>query len=189
MPDSLLPVNATSQERAIEASTARLSDVPVPVRDVWNPDTCPSAVLPWLAWQYSVDQWDATWSDDQKRGVIKASVSVHRHKGTIGAVRSVFTALGFGDVIIDEGRNNKKYDGSMRYDGFANYGDSAGWPYYRVRFSKALSTAQANQAIAMLANVAPLRSKLWALDFTDATLIYNGVAKYDGSYKYGAVVV
>lgn len=186
---SLLPPNATAAERNLEAATERISDVPVPLRDTWNPDTCPASLLPWLAWQFSVDQWDANWTDDVKRAVIKSAVNVHRHKGTIGAVRAVFTALGFGEVIIDEGRAVKKYDGTYKYDGYVVYGDPTGWAYYRVRLNKVLTTAQANQAIAQLRTIAPLRSHLWSLDFTNATLIYNGVAKYDGSYKYGVVPV
>jgi hypothetical protein len=36
---TLLPRNATELERALETSMARLADVPVPLRDLWNPDT------------------------------------------------------------------------------------------------------------------------------------------------------
>ena len=53
---SLLPHNASPQERAIEAATARLADVPVPLRDLWNPETCPAELLPWLAWAFGVDE-------------------------------------------------------------------------------------------------------------------------------------
>lgn len=94
--DTLLPPNATAAERALEASTARVSDVPVLVRESWNPDTCPAEILPWLADAFSVDTWDPAWSEAQKRQTIKDSVFVHRHKGTIGAVRSALAALGIG---------------------------------------------------------------------------------------------
>ena len=50
--NSLLPRNATGAERAIEGATARVGAVPTPFRDLWNPDTCPAALLPWLAWAY-----------------------------------------------------------------------------------------------------------------------------------------
>jgi P2-related tail formation protein len=42
-----------------------------------------------------VDTWDPSWTDAQKRQTIKNSVFVHRHKGTIGAVRSALASLGF----------------------------------------------------------------------------------------------
>ena len=97
----LLPYNATDQERALEETTSRISDVPVVVRQVWNPDTCPSNVLPWLAWAFSVDDWDTNWTDDQKRRVIKESVYSQRIKGTIGAVTRQLTALGYQIQILE----------------------------------------------------------------------------------------
>jgi phage tail P2-like protein len=97
----LLPYNATAQERATSESVARLGDVPVPIRDVWNPDTCPANLLAWLAWAFSVDQWDNSWTDAQKRAFIKSSVEIHRRKGTIGAVQDALAALAF-DARVQE---------------------------------------------------------------------------------------
>lgn len=97
----LLPSSATPQERALDDATARIGDVPVPVRQVWDADTCPSSILPWLAWAFSVDTWPSGMSVDQQREAIKASVSVHQHKGTIGAVREALSALGIGMRIIE----------------------------------------------------------------------------------------
>jgi phage tail P2-like protein len=98
---SLLPPNRSNLERAVSNSVAQIFDIPVPVRDVWNPDTCPTPLLPWLAQQFSVDTWDADWSEQQKRQVIRDSVFVHRHKGTIGAVRRALGSLGY-DVQVQE---------------------------------------------------------------------------------------
>lgn len=97
----LLPYNATDQERALEETTARISDVSVIVREVWNPDTCPSNVLPWLAWAFSVDDWETNWTDEQKRQVIKQSVYSQRIKGTIGAVTRQLAALGYQIQIME----------------------------------------------------------------------------------------
>ena len=97
----LLPYNATDQERALAETTARISDVPVVVREVWNPDTCPSNVLPWLAWAFSVDDWDSNWTVEQKRRVIKESVYSQRIKGTIGAVTRQLAALGYQIQILE----------------------------------------------------------------------------------------
>lgn len=97
----LLPYNATDQERALEETTARISDVSVIVREVWNPDTCPSNVLPWLAWAFSVDDWDTNWADEQKRQVIKQSVYSQRIKGTIGAVTRQLAAMGYQIQILE----------------------------------------------------------------------------------------
>lgn len=89
----LLPPNATPAERAISETIARLGDVPVETRDVWSTDNCPERILPWLADAFSVDQWNQNWTESQKRAFIKASVSVHRRKGTIGAIREALAAL------------------------------------------------------------------------------------------------
>lgn len=101
MSNDMLPYNATAQERAASESVARISDVPVPLRSLWNADTCPPALLAWLAWAFSVDQWDSAWTDAQKRDFIKRSVDVHRYKGTIGAVREALAALSF-DAQVQE---------------------------------------------------------------------------------------
>jgi len=89
----LLPPNATGAERAMAAATARIKAAPVRVRDVWDPDACPAAILPWLAWALSVDLWDAAWSEDQKREAIRQAIAVQRIKGTAGAVRAALGAL------------------------------------------------------------------------------------------------
>lgn len=77
-------------------AVARISDVPVPNKSLYDPATCPAALLPWLAWAFSVDEWNPNWSETQKRGAISSSVYVHRHKGTIGAVKAALSALGVG---------------------------------------------------------------------------------------------
>lgn len=97
----LLPANATEQEREISLAIKRHADLPVPVRDVWDPDACQPNLLPWLAWAFSLDTWDNKWTDAQKRGVIKASIDVHKRKGTIGALRSALSGLGYDVTVIE----------------------------------------------------------------------------------------
>lgn len=97
----MLPPSASAQERALAEAVARLSDVPLLVRESWNPDTCPAALLPWLAWAFSVDEWDTTWSEQEKREVIKASLDVHKHKGTIGALDRALKPLGYLIEVIE----------------------------------------------------------------------------------------
>ncbi len=91
---TLLPANASALERAAAASDARISDTPVPVRDVWNPYTCPADILPWLAFAYAVDEWDNAWTVEVKREVIAQSLRIKRMKGTYGAVQRALAALG-----------------------------------------------------------------------------------------------
>lgn len=99
--NSLLPPNSTPQERALSDVVARLTDVPVLVRESWDPDTCPAELLPWLAWTFSVDQWEADWTEQQKRTAIKNSVYIHRHKGTIGAIDRALQPLGYLVEVVE----------------------------------------------------------------------------------------
>ena len=93
---SLLPMNATAAEQAIESTISRQLDLPT--KTLWNPHTCPEDLLPWLAWSLSVDQWDAQWPVATQRTVIAESATIHRHKGTVGAVKPALQSLG---VTVD----------------------------------------------------------------------------------------
>lgn len=94
-PASILPPNATSVERAIDrASAAALERLPVYlIRWVKDPDSCPLALLPWLAWEYQVDTWNINWSEQKKRDAIKRAHYIHRHRGTVAAVRWLIARL------------------------------------------------------------------------------------------------
>jgi len=90
---SLLPNNSTLLERGIEAATVERPDVPL--RTLYNPDTCPAHLLHQLAWAWSVDRWDEKWSEAVKRSVIRSAFYLHSRKGTIGALRRVVEPLGY----------------------------------------------------------------------------------------------
>ncbi len=51
----LLPPNRTALGARLAASHPLA--LPVPLRTLWNPATCPAHCLPFLAWAFSVDQW------------------------------------------------------------------------------------------------------------------------------------
>ncbi|MCX4025044.1 phage tail protein I [Endozoicomonas sp. SM1973] len=93
MNKSLLPPNANPQEKALSEATARAGEAPVTFQTLWQADHCPLPLLPWLAWTLSVDEWDEHWDEQTKRQVIKNSIKVHQHKGTIGAVKKALDAL------------------------------------------------------------------------------------------------
>lgn len=96
---SLLPINSTQLERAIETATEEVTDVPL--RTLYNPDTCPAHLLHQLAWAWSVDRWDNKWSEAVKRAAIRSAFYVHAHKGTIGALRRVVEPLGYLIEVIE----------------------------------------------------------------------------------------
>lgn len=101
MSNRLVPTGSSVLEVAAAEALSSLTDLNVPLRQLWNPYTCPVALLPYLAWAWSVDRWDSSWSESTKRGVVAASQFVHRHKGTIGAVRRVVEPLGYLIRVIE----------------------------------------------------------------------------------------
>jgi phage tail P2-like protein len=101
LPDHLLPPSATENERQLSLAADRATALPVDVRDVWSPEACPSQILPWLAWAFGVESWDVTWTDQQKRAAIAASLPVKRVKGTIGAVRKAVASMGLQAEVVE----------------------------------------------------------------------------------------
>lgn len=87
---SLLPPNSTPLERAFETvQSDALAGVPVPIRDLWNPATCPASLLPFLAWGLSIDFWDSDWTEAEKRTAIAGAIDAQRRKGTPASLRAV----------------------------------------------------------------------------------------------------
>ncbi len=89
-----LPPNASPVEHSLAEVQSRLAESSMPIRSLWDANTCPAALLPWLAWTLSVDAWDTNWSDPIKRQVILSSAQVHRTKGTVSALKHVLAAFG-----------------------------------------------------------------------------------------------
>lgn len=157
---TLLPPNATAAEHRLEQATARLGELPTPLRDLWNADTCPAHLLPWLAWALQVDIWDNSWSDDAQRAVIRGAITVHRRKGTPWAIKRALANAGYGDAILSEGFSSANYNGSTLHDGSRLYVGDSDWSKYRLLMERPISSEQAEQIRRMLALVAPARCHL-----------------------------
>lgn len=97
----LLPANATPIERKLALVCADIEDVPLPLRQMRRALTCPADMLTWLAWERSVDRWNENWSEAAKRKAVANSFFVHRHKGTVGALRRVVEPLGYLLEVIE----------------------------------------------------------------------------------------
>ncbi|HBQ9157464.1 TPA: phage tail protein I [Klebsiella pneumoniae] len=82
-------------EQRAAAACASISDLSVPLRDLWNPWKCPVKFLPYLAWAFSVDRWEETWSETEKRQAVSDAFWIHQRKGTVAAVRRVIETLGY----------------------------------------------------------------------------------------------
>jgi phage tail P2-like protein len=181
----MLPPNATAQEFALDGATARISDVPVPLRDTWNPDTCPADVLPWLAWAFGVDEWDAGWSDDTKRATIRNAVMIQRRKGSVWSIKQAIKDAGYGDSMLIEGNSNHAYNGADKHNNLITYGDPTAWALYRFVLERPISNTQAAQIRRLLDYIAPARCHLLELIFTEAANLYDGAIRHDGSFNYG----
>lgn len=90
----LLPPNATRVERAVDAASARLDELAVPLRHLWNPWRCPLPLLPWLAAALGVETWKPDWPESLKRRACAEAFEVHREKGTVAAIRRVLRLIG-----------------------------------------------------------------------------------------------
>ncbi len=96
---SLLPNNATPSEQHLEASIER--NIPVALNSLWDPQSCPQQMLPWLAWALSVDEWSANWSEEYQRAVIQSSYDVHLHKGTFHSIKKLLEQVGSNITLIE----------------------------------------------------------------------------------------
>ncbi|HBQ7651650.1 MULTISPECIES: phage tail protein I [Klebsiella] len=95
MTSSLLPPGSSALERRLAQACSGISDLNVPLRDLWNPWKCPAKFLPYLAWAFSVDRWEETWTETAKRQAVSDAFWIHQRKGTVAAVKRVIQGLGY----------------------------------------------------------------------------------------------
>jgi phage tail-like protein len=182
----LLPSNSTTLERAVAASHQDLSELPIAIRHIRNPANCPASILPFLAWELSVDEWNPEWSEDIKRRVIAESIAIHRRKGTRGAVRRALEAIfGEGGFSLVEGAAGGIYSGINTHNNTNFYGQSEHWAKYSVYISRPISQRIAADVRHILASVAPARCHLLALNFEQGQSAYDGSILYDNTFTHG----
>ncbi|MFG1414054.1 phage tail protein I [Xanthobacter sp. VTT E-85241] len=101
---SLLPGNATPLESALsEAFAEAFAGLPDPrsIPTALDPAACDVRLLPFLAWEWSVDEWQPEWPEAVKRATIAASWDVHAHKGTPYALQRALDPLGYGAQVTE----------------------------------------------------------------------------------------
>lgn len=113
--NTLLPPGSSVLERRLALTCSGISDLQVPLRDLWNPATCPVRFLPYLAWAFSVDRWDESWAESTKRRVVQDAFYIHQHKGTISAVRRVVEPFGFLIRVLEWWQSGEQ-PGTFRLD-------------------------------------------------------------------------
>lgn len=193
MADSLLvpPLRSDATMLAIESLTRRLLDQDVAAVVVMDADNLPVGAIKHMAEQLSIldePAWELAETDSARRNLLKRAFELHRFKGTVSGIRLVFTLLGLGSVVIEEGRGGARRDGTYsRSDAFRVRGDaSEGWAVYRVRCNRLLTLRQAEIARRMLAVIAPARCAIYEINFANAALIRNGYGRRDGTYSRGS---
>lgn len=102
MPDTrLLPSNSTVLEKAVDNTLQETFDLPLFGLSLWDPDTCPSAFLPILAWAWQVQEWNTDWTLSVKRAVINAAIKNHYTRGTVGAIKRAIEAVGVRGELLE----------------------------------------------------------------------------------------
>jgi phage tail P2-like protein len=212
--NSILPPNATPRERDLEqAGTGRIEQMRVDIFTLWNADTCPLALLPWLAWAMDVEQFDSSvWSEAQQRAAIAASYKQHNIAGTPQALRHALAQLGLTNITLREYGNQfwdgrYRWDGSItfsghlpyqfsiesvdmkpdnvRFDGSYTFDGSIVWDGYTARYHQLIAAVL--RAIAEAANArSHLRQLMYGHPTWDGGYVFNGAINFDGGVIYNA---
>ena len=163
---TLLPPTATKLEKNLSQAIA--CEPPIPLRSLWDPQTCPYELLPYLAWQYSVDRWDEEWSEQIKRKVIAEAFEIHKLKGTKEAIRRAVEPFGF-LIKISEWWQNNQTPGSFTLEiGVSDTGITE--EYY-------------NELSRIIDDVKPISRQLsnLAIQLVSKGSLTIGVSSYDGN--------
>ena len=196
-PLTLLPPNATEFERTLEASLLwrmlRLfqganvdsRDMTVPAKYAWDPDKIPSALLPYLAYSFSVDVWSDTWSDATKREMIRKSYLFHSEKGTLKSVRDALDDIGETDAVIVEPKD-VLYNRSWVAEGHVS------WAHVSILMNKVITIQEGSIIADTVDAFAPVRSVLQGVFFSkhslnplDRYLSYDGEINYNDNVPLG----
>ena len=185
-------------EQRAATACAVISDLSVPLRDLWNPWKCPATFLPYLAWAFSVDSWDENWSEQDKRAVISESFWLHQRKGTIGALRRVVEKMGY-SMSIEEWWKFADPAGTFRLEVDVNDINLTSKMLDElirlVNISKPVSRhmAQFNIAARVKGDIYVGASlccgeiiSVYPPDYEPAeNILYNGIIFHDGNYNFG----
>lgn len=97
---SLLPVNSSPLERALDLGFGTLLDRIAPsFPELMEPSTTPVAFLPYLALDRGVGEWDADASESEKRLTVAFSWQIQRLAGTDKALSHAVESMGFTPYI------------------------------------------------------------------------------------------
>ena len=175
---------APKGSHAIDLAASRAFTLnPQVLVDVTDPDDCPLAVLPFLAWAYSVDEWPEGATEAEKRAIIKASIAVHRRKGTLQSIKDVLSAAGYGTATIQTGADRLRRDGTVLRNRTVFYGGGMGWAEWSIIVSNSDPLPSA-ELVSLLVQTAPARCCLVSVGYQKLFFRHNGAFTRDGSRNY-----
>ena len=181
-PVTVLPENSSLLEKAlVDFYIARQKDVfevdgEIPLRYLWNPDTCPHVVLSYLACAMSVEGNTVNFSETQLRQLIRDSYQLHTRKGTIQALKDVIASLGYRLSRIEEGVPSNPAQ------------PNTDWARYRLVMDSALSIANGRLLERLIEDAAPISRELVEITYDQANA-YDGTLRYDGTHAYGRISI
>ena len=185
MSAALLPPNRTPLEAAIADATTLTAD-PSAIAKLWSADDCPAALLPWLAWALSVDGWELTDTDSERRALIKTSIDLHRHKGTVWAVEEAIKAAGYADAQIIEGLPQRLHNGAGGYAGADSYA-SGQWAVFRLLLDigegRPISAAEATRVRTAVERWKPARAHMRDLLYRASTQDEQRISDASGAMR------
>ncbi|WP_285160044.1 phage tail protein I [Klebsiella oxytoca] len=197
MNNSLMATGSSVLEQKAAEACAVISDLSVPLRDLWNPDACPVKFLPYLAWAFSVDSWDEDWSEEEKRSVIGEAFWLHQRKGTVAAIRRVIERMGY-SFSIEEWWNVADPAGTFRLEVDVNdigitsrmleeltrlINDARPVSRHMAQFSIAART-QGKVYVGASSGSGEIIS-IYPPDYEpEENILYNGVIFHDGIFSY-----
>jgi len=189
---SILPPNATSLELHVEQSaTATLETMPLDIAKLWNPDTCPAHILPWLAWALDVEQWRSDAPIATQRAAIKGSITVHDTMGTPAAMQHALENLGYAPVQIFE-YSAQWHAGRTLYNGLQTHAGATLLFRFDVHLNAHGTRPTAPELLRIKAAIhifknarSHLRNLFYASLWHDGAYTHNGAIMRDGGLILG----
>ncbi|HBM3276604.1 phage tail protein I [Klebsiella oxytoca] len=198
MNNSLMATGSSVLEQRAAEACAVISDLSVPLRDLWNPWKCPVKFLPYLAWAFSVDRWEESWSEVEKRQEISDAFWIHQRKGTISAIRFVIEKMGY-SISIDEWWQVADPAGTFRLE--VDINDIGLTPSMLSDLNRLIDeTKPVSRHMAQMNIAAKVRGdihtgaalccgeiiSIYPENYEpEENIIYNGVIFHDGDFNYG----
>lgn len=187
--NSLLPSNRTKLEQSLEQTTARTTNLPVKIQDIYNPTACPADFLPFLAYAMSLQtEYALAASEPAQRALLQNAYLIHQQRGTIASVKRILSAMGHAAEIV-EGLNASIRNASITRNGHNYRGKNTTehWAHVRIYLKKAMPSSLAQQLRKLILLVLPVRCHLAGIHYPGASITRNGTYLRNGSTTRGAI--